>query len=135
MKQELRQLIWDRANNTCEYCQLPERYDPLPFTVDHIRAQYHGGHTVAQNLALACFNCNTFKGTNVAGIDPLTDEVIPLFNPRTEEWDEHFEWEGPILVGCTPAGRTTIEVLRINLPDRVEHRRSLIEEGIFARAQ
>lgn len=132
MTRELRQLIWARANNICEYCHLPEQYDPLPFSVDHIRAQYHGGHTVAQNLALACFNCNTFKGANIAGIDPLTDEMVPLFNPRTDEWAEHFELNGPIIVGSTPIGRATIEVLRINLPDRVEHRRSLIREDNYS---
>ena len=86
---------------------------------------------MAQNLALACFNCNTFKGTNIAGMDPMTHQLTPLFHPRQHNWDEHFTWDGPVLVGRTPIGRATVDVLRINLPDRVEHRRSLIEEDVF----
>lgn len=131
MKQDLRQLVWSRAAGICEYCQLPDQYDPLTFCIDHVRPQYHHGQTVAQNLALACFNCNTFKGTNVAGIDPVTDQHASLFDPREHNWGEHFAWDGPLLVGRTPIGRATVDVLRINLPDRIEHRRSLIEEGVF----
>jgi hypothetical protein len=35
------------------------------------------------------------------------------------------------LLGRTAVGRTTIDVLNINYPDRVEHRRLLIAEGVF----
>jgi hypothetical protein len=131
MREELRQLVFSRGAGVCEYCHLPQRYDPLPFCIDHIRAQYHHGETVSLNLALACFNCNTFKGTNIAGVDPVTHELAPLFHPRQHQWHEHFLWDGPILVGRTPIGRATVDVLRINLPERVEHRRSLMEEGVF----
>jgi hypothetical protein len=54
-----------------------------------------------------------------------------LFNPRTQRWDERFEWNGPKLVGKTAVGRATIVLLRINNADRVEHRRVLIAAGLF----
>lgn len=108
-----------------------QAFDPLPFGVDHIRPQYHGGATIADNLAFACFDCNTYKGTNIAGYDPEDDSIHVLFNPRTDSWDDHFTWSGPRLTGLTPIGRVTVDVLRINLPDRVEHRRLLIREGVF----
>lgn len=129
MKAELRQLVWSRAIAACEYCRVPQPLDPLPFGIDHIRAQYHGGSTTEENLALACFNGNTFKGTNAAGYDPQTDELTPLFHPRQDVWEEHFGWQGPVLVGKTPSGRATIVVLQINLPERTEFRRLLLKAG------
>jgi hypothetical protein len=128
---ELRQLVWTRAGGSCEYCRMPDEFDSLPFAVDHIRPQYHHGPTVAENLCVSCFSCNTFKAVNVAGHDPDTGKLTPLFHPRTDDWDAHFSWDGPHLRGLTAIARTTIDVLRINLPERVEHRRLLLELGAF----
>jgi hypothetical protein len=111
---------------------MPQSCDPLPFGIDHIKALYHHGPTSADNLALACFNCNTFKASHVAGYDPDTSELSRLYNPRTDVWSDHFAWVGAELVGRTPVGRTTIDVLRINLAERIEHRRVLIELGEFS---
>lgn len=83
------------------------------------------------NLALSCFYCNSFKGPNIAGLDPLTGILSPLFHPRQQEWTEHFRWEGAQLIGLTATGRTTIEVLGINGADFVLLRMSLIREGVF----
>ena len=74
---------------------------------------------------------NTFKGCHTAGYDPDRGELTRLFHPRTDCWDEHFAWIGAELVGTTAIGRTTIEVLRINLPERMAHRRVLMELGEF----
>jgi hypothetical protein len=130
-----RQRVWDRAGGRCEYCQMPRDLDVQPFQLDHIRAQKHAGPTTVANLSLSCLACNSYKGANVAGYDPEGGELQPLFNPRQDEWDEHFDWEGPVLRGKTPVGRVTIEVLRINLAERVEHRRLLIEVGVFPPAE
>jgi HNH endonuclease len=107
-----------------------ENHD-LPFAVDHIIAEVHGGPTRAGNLCLACFACNNHKGTNLAGIDPTTRKLTPLFNPRRHKWQRHFRWEGPVLVGSTAIGRTTVRVLAINLGYRVDLRQGLIDEGLF----
>jgi hypothetical protein len=50
-------------------------------------------------------------------------------NPRTDAWADHFVWEGPVLLGLTPVARATIDVLNINAPARVEHRRLLLASG------
>lgn len=71
------------------------------------------------------------KGTNIAGIDRFTGSLSRLFNPRIDTWDQHFAWNGAILVGVTPIGRATVEVLAFNLPIRVSARAVLIEEGVF----
>ncbi|MFN0018333.1 MAG: HNH endonuclease [Pirellulaceae bacterium] len=101
----------------------------LPHEVDHIIAQKHDGETAFENLCLACFACNAFKGPNIAGVDPLTKEICRLFHPRRDVWNEHFAWEGPILAARTAVGRTTLAVLRINQPERVEFRRLLMLSG------
>jgi hypothetical protein len=97
----------------------------LPHEVDHIRAQKHRGDDSPENLCLACAYCNAAKGPNIAGYDPQSDELVPLYNPRAHKWKNHFSWNGPALVGRTPIGRATIEVLGINSPERVDHRRLL----------
>jgi hypothetical protein len=110
---------------------MPQGHDDIPFEIDHIIAESHGGRTRASNLALACFHDNSFKGTNLSGIDPHTNRITRLFNPRRHKWERHFRWDGPYLVGKTPIGRATIATLRINLPHRVAHRAALIQEGLF----
>jgi HNH endonuclease len=131
MERALEELIWRRANRCCEYCQMPQEYDDGTFQIDHVIALSHGGPTRPSNLCLACFSCNSFKGPNLAGIDPKTKKVVPLFNPRRHKWHRHFRWEGPELRGRTPAGRATIVTLRINLDHRVDYRQELIDEGFF----
>src|SRR5882724_196664 len=126
-----RQRIRDRAQDCCEYCQLPQACTALPHEVDHIRARKHRGPTTLKNTCWACANCNASKGSNAAGFAPATDELVRLFNPRTDRWQDHFAWRGPRLVGKTPIGRATIDVLRINTMERVEHRRLLIATGLF----
>jgi hypothetical protein len=120
-----RRKVWERAKGRCEYCQLAQADSVLPHEVDHIRAKKHRGRTTLRNTCLACAYCNGAKGPNAAGYDPETDELVPLFNPRTDRWRHHFEWAGAVLRGRTSIGRATIEVLRINDLDRIEHRRLL----------
>jgi hypothetical protein len=110
---------------------MPQEYDELPFEIDHILARKHGGLTAAQNLALACFPCNNHKGPNIAGRDPRTGRIVRLFHPRRHQWPQHFQWDGPFLIGLTSIGRATISVLEINLPHRVALRQALIEENLF----
>lgn len=131
MDKELEELVWQRAAGRCEYCRFPHPFAELPFEVDHIIARKHRGETAQDNLSLACFYCNSYKGPNIAGMDPETNIVTPIFHPRRDIWDDHFRWNGPELDGLTAIGRTTIDVLRINHPDAVAVRASLIEEGVF----
>lgn len=131
ISQALRGVVWGRADSICEYCCMPQSLDRRTFEIDHIISRKHRGRTEGANLALACFPCNNHKGTNIVGIDPQTNQKTDLFNPRADIWTEHFQWNGPILIGRTPIGRATIEVLEINLPHRIAHRFELIQEGVF----
>ncbi len=112
---------------------MPAECDSLVFHVDHIIAQKHGGPSQLQNLAWACFSCNNQKLSDISGIDPAgaNNEIVRLFHPRLDVWGEHFEWNGPEVLGKTSIGRVTHYVLGINLPHRVALRRLLIDEGAF----
>src|SRR5437660_1723283 len=101
MDAELVELVWQRAHSCCEYCRLPQAFSLLPFEIDHIIARKHGGRTVAANLALACYYCNSFKGPNIGGLDPRTGKLVQLFNPRRHPWKKCFRWRGPLLIGRT----------------------------------
>jgi hypothetical protein len=131
MRRQLEKLVWERARSRCEYCQMPQEFDGFTHEIDHAISKKHGGLTVAGNLVLACFPCNNHKGPDVAGLDPLTRRLTPLFNPRRHKWESHFRWQGPELMGKSAIGRVTIVVLDINCPERVLLRQALIEEGVF----
>lgn len=131
----LRRRVIERAGNRCEYCRMPGDLESAPFQIDHVRPQKHHGPTTAGNLAWACFPCNNHKGPNLAGIDADTGNMARLFSPRDDRWEEHFAWDGPHLLGMTAIGRATIDVLGINVPDRIALRQELIAEGVFPPAQ
>jgi hypothetical protein len=131
MDESLVEEVRRRAGGACEYCRIPQHLYPAPFQIDHIIAQQHGGATILSNLALACLHCNSHKGPNVAGVDPVTGKLARLLNPRRHRWERHFRWDGPLLIGRTPIGRTTIEVLAINDEFLLGLREELYGEGLF----
>lgn len=79
--------------------------------------------SVLHNLALACFDCNRFKGSDIASVDPVSGVLTPIFNPRTNRWSEHFRFDSGRIVPLTSIGRATARLLRLNLAHRVEIRR------------
>ena len=126
MDASARNFVRDRAENCCEYCGLPQSAIPyLTFPVDHIRARQHGGSDDLSNLALACGHCNAHKGPNLSGVDPDTDQIVPLFNPRQDVHSEHFAVRGVFIIGLTPVGRTTVAVLAMNSVEQLEARADL----------
>lgn len=112
---------------------LPQAAQPYSlFHVEHIIPRKHGGTDDLENLGIACERCNAFKGPNLTGIDPNTGTVERLFHPRLQEWSEHFALRGAILVGLTPAGRATVEVLAMNERRRVQLRKELLDRQEFS---
>ncbi|MEH2421198.1 MAG: HNH endonuclease signature motif containing protein [Nostoc sp.] len=97
----------------------------FPHEIDHIIAQKHGSATDANNLALTCWRCNRYKGTDLGSFDPETGAFSFLFNPRTQKWAEHFTFLKLNLVGLTPSGRTTIRLLQINSDERLAEQHKL----------
>ena len=126
----LRALVRQRTGDRCKYCGLRQEHLPLlRFHIDHIQPKKHGGTDDPLNLALACNSCNLHKGTNLTGIDPEGDRIEPLFHPRNDTWEMHFERQGAIISGRTPKGRATVRVLNMNDPENVQLRTELITRG------
>jgi hypothetical protein len=124
---KLRQFVERRANGCCEYCRSQERFSPQSFSVEHILPRQSGGTTVEENLALSCQGCNNHKAIKTSAVDPATSDIAPLFNPRQQKWFEHFAWnvDSTVIVGLTPIGRATVEVLQLNRNGLVNLRRVL----------
>lgn len=119
-----------RAGNRCEYCQLPQLATPyLTFHIEHVQAKQHVSDDSLDNLALACPDCNRFKGPNLTSLDSTTREIVRLFHPRVDHWNIHFEYQSSVLIGRTPIGTATIELLQINSEERIEMRRTLFANG------
>lgn len=125
----LRTLVCQRAGDRCEYCRLRQDHSPLSLQIEHIIAKQHGGNDDPGNLALSCDRCNAYKGPNLSGIDPETNQLVSLFNPRTQNWQEHFFLDGAMIAGLTPIGRATLRVLNMNAPRRVRLRAALLAQG------
>lgn len=120
MDESIRQFVRERADFRCEYCQLRQEDSPLAaLQIEHIIPRKHGGEDEPGNLALACIDCNLHKGPNLTGIDPETQQVIELYHPRLQAWEEHFQWRGIAIEGKTPVGRTTVRVLEMNSEDQL----------------
>lgn len=127
-----RTLIRTRAGDCREYCRLPESGGTITFEVDHIRPLKHNGSDDTENLCLACYKCNGYKGDNIAGYDPESDIMTPLYHPRQQRWEDHFTLETDCkLTGRTAEGRTTIEVFRINEESRIQQRQLLAQLGTY----
>jgi hypothetical protein len=108
-----RQVV-ERAGNRCEYCGLSQLGQEATFHVDHVQPVAAGGPTSPDNLALACVSCSLRKGARQFGTDPDAEEEAPLFNPRTDRWADHMEWDDARVVGLTPTGRATVALLDLN---------------------
>ena len=116
----MRAKVGQRARRRCEYCQAPQDICAYTFHLEHIIPRSKGGPDAMANYALACFPCNNAKGAHRTGTDPETGKEEPLFNPRKQKWDEHFEWTKDCkrIRGKTPAGRAT--VLRLKMNERLQ---------------
>lgn len=123
--------VRQRANYLCEYCHASEQWQYVRFTIDHLIPLVLGGSNSLENLALACFHCNRKKSNKTTAIDEVSQTQVPLFNPRTSIWREHFIWSSDRLtiVGLTPIGRVTVTALALNRERIINIRAADLEVG------
>lgn len=128
---KLRKTVTDRAKKLCEYCLMSLDFPHDPFEVEHIISISKRGKTISSNLALSCRECNLFKSDKTEGFDAVSDETVRLFNPRKDVWNEHFGWakDFTIVIGLTPIGRVTVEVLKLNRQCLINQREMLYKFG------
>lgn len=128
---QLKKIIIERANGLCEYCRSQARFSTQAFSVEHIIPISCGGETILDNLALACQGCNNHKYTKTMGLNPISGEMVPLYNPRKEPWQMHFNWNDDytLIIGITPIGCATVETMKLNREGLVNLRRLLYSIG------
>ena len=119
--------VIQRAKGYCEYCHLPVAFSPNAFNFEHIIPLIKNGLTILLNLAYSCGGCNAHKKDKIQALDPITRQLAPLFNPRTDVWTTHFEWSEDDLeiIGITPIGRATAQRLKVNRVGNINLRRLL----------
>lgn len=128
---KMRSIVAKDAGGRCGYCRIAEALTGGPLHFDHIDPLATGGLTELENLWLSCGPCNLRKSSRTVHLDPVSGETVPLFHPRRQIWNEHFEWilAGEEIAGLTPTGRATVLALQLNLPVRIDARRLWISAG------
>ncbi|MDA0810096.1 MAG: HNH endonuclease [Planctomycetota bacterium] len=111
-----------RADNRCEYCRMHQSLQGATFHIEHVIPKSRGGETTLSNLAWACPGCNLRKSDRTEATDPRSGEVVPLFNPRNDDWADHFEWHGHELIARSSVAQVTIAALNLNHSRRLRIR-------------
>jgi hypothetical protein len=126
--QTTKQLVYTRAAGCCEYCQTCEINIGQAMHVEHIDPK---GSDHPDNLCLSCPNCNLSKASATVVLDLDTGQQVPLFDPRQQKWEEHFEWAENYsqIRGLTPVGRATVTRLKMNRPRIVLARQRWVQAG------
>jgi hypothetical protein len=119
-----------RSEFKCEYCLLPEKVSFYNFHIDHIRPLKHGGSSHIDNLAYCCPDCNHFKGTDIGSFED-EDLIVRFFNPRKDNWQEHFVIIDGSIIGKTDVEKVTERIFKLNEIDRLIYRKELIRLGHY----
>jgi hypothetical protein len=131
LSEAVRKEVRERAKGSCEYCRHQEAFSSDTFAIDHILPRSREGSEAPENLALACGGCNGRKYNKIESIDPVSGRTAPLFNPRTDQWFDHFRWTSDFtrIIGITSKGRATVMELQLNRPNLVRLRGVLASVG------
>ena len=126
-----RDRVRQAAGQRCGYCLSPQHLVLGQLEIDHLQPTACGGTDEEDNLWLACRLCNNAKSAQTECLDPITGQLVPLFNPRRQSWSEHFVWsdDGTRILGKTPIGRATIVALQLNNLISVVVRRHWVAAG------
>ena len=127
----IRDRVQKTFDNRCAYCLSAQKYLMLALEIDHIKAVANDGTDDEDNLCSCCRACNLYKGKQTHAIDPATKQQSPLFNPRQDNWSEHFRWseDGIEVIGLTPIGRATVVALQMNNEYALTTRRLWVSVG------
>ncbi|HEY0461565.1 MAG TPA: HNH endonuclease signature motif containing protein [Pyrinomonadaceae bacterium] len=116
IKKDLDETLRRQAKNRCGYCLNLQELLPYKLEIEHLIPKSAGGTSTEENLWLACRECNAHKAAKTEAVDNLTGKTVKLFNPRRQNWHEHFDFspDKTEIIGKTPCGRATVESLQMN---------------------
>ena len=128
---KIRDEVWQRASNCCEYCLLHRNTVFFTHEIDHIISSKHKGTDALLNLALACYYCNRNKGSDIGSL--YKGELIRFFNPRIDVWQVHFQLDldTAIIRPISPIGEVTAAIFGFNQIDRIIERQILIASNKY----
>ena len=126
-----KKLVIARAGHRCEYCRVLAYLSAFDYHIEHIIGLQHGGPNSPNNLAYCCSICNWKKGPNISTILKFGGTLIPLFNPRTQNWFDHFEAQNGHIKPLTPIGEATVKLLELNQRNKVEERAAMAQAGFY----
>lgn len=131
IKAAVRDRVRSQANYQCGYCRSLQKYVLGVLEIEHIIPKAAGGSDEEENLWLACRLCNSYKGIQTEAKDPINDRTVKLFNPRLQNWAQHFYWTngGISIEGLTEVGRASVMALQLNNPYAVTVRQAWISAG------
>jgi hypothetical protein len=131
ISKEVEQQLRSEAGTRCGYCHTSAVITGQRLTIEHIIPLVLGRTSEKGNLWLSCRRCNEYKGAQTEAVDPGSWQVVKLFNPRIQVWKEHFAWssDGGMVIGLTPCGRATVELLKMNAADIVSARSLWVSVG------
>lgn len=121
---DIERRVRQRAAGRCEYCRMAQSLQGATFHVEHIIPRSRDGASHIDNLAWACPSCNLHKSNRVEVTSVDSGGMVHLFNPRKDDWHDHFRWDGYQMTGITPIGRATIEALFLNHDRRIKIRQA-----------
>jgi hypothetical protein len=128
---KVRERVYEEAHYRCGYCLTSQTVVGPFLEIDHLIPQSQGGTSDIKNLWVACPKCNGAKSDRTEGTDPISGDLVPLFNPRHDIWVDHFGWsvEGTLIEGKSAIGRATIDTLNMNRPEIIVARELWVEAG------
>lgn len=123
LSESIKNQVISRANKCCECCLKSNLVAYVSHQIDHIISLKHGGNNDIDNLAYACYLCNVNKGSDIGTVLLPERTFTRLYNPRTDNWNEHFEiFEGKFYPK-TPIAEATIKILQLNEIERIMERK------------
>lgn len=133
ISEELKTKIGKSAKNRCGYCLINQEIYPLKLEIEHILPLAEGGDDKEENLWLACRSCNSYKHKKTEAIDEISGQIVKIFNPRTQNWKEHFKFSNDKtkIIGKTEIGRVTVSALKLNNNLSVDMRKKWVEVGWY----
>jgi uncharacterized protein (DUF433 family) len=107
MDRALRELVWRRAGNCCEYCHMPRRFDDTTFEIGHVHAAMLMQSAGRANVQRALTTAERDLGPDFLSLAPALTRKLPV-RDRGKAMFDRITFDPRIL-----GGRASIRGMRI----------------------
>jgi uncharacterized protein (DUF433 family) len=107
MDRALRELVWRRAGNCCEYCRMPRRFDDTTVEIDHVHAAMLMQSAGRANVLRALITSERERGPDFVSLAPALTRKLPV-RDRGKAMFDRITFDPRIL-----GGRASIRGMRI----------------------